>query len=46
MVREQRIGILQAAAATAFFSFGTILVRWAEALSPLEIERTKLKRLK
>ncbi|MBI4537561.1 MAG: DMT family transporter [candidate division NC10 bacterium] len=42
MNREHRIGILQAMLATVFFSTGAILVRWAAALSPLEITSLRL----
>ncbi len=42
MTREHRIGILQAVAATGCFSIGAILVRWAEAFSPLEITSLRL----
>jgi drug/metabolite transporter (DMT)-like permease len=37
MTREAWIGVAQAATATAFFSTGAILVRWAQDLSPAEV---------
>lgn len=42
MTPDQRIGLLQAIAATLFFSTGALLVRWAGALSPLEIASARL----
>jgi drug/metabolite transporter (DMT)-like permease len=42
MTREEWIGVLQAAAATGFFAFGAILVRWAAPLSPVEITSLRL----
>lgn len=42
MTREGRIGVVQAAAATGFFSTGAILVRWAQDLSPVEVTSLRL----
>lgn len=42
MTRDARIGILQAVAATGFFSSGAILVRWAQDLSPVEVTSLRL----
>ena len=42
MTRAARIGILQAVAATGFFSTGAVLVRWAQDLSPVEVTSLRL----
>ena len=42
MTREGWIGLAQAAGATAFFSTGAILVRWAQELSPLEVTSLRM----
>jgi drug/metabolite transporter (DMT)-like permease len=42
MTSEYRLGLLQAVTATACFSSGAILVRWASAFSPLEIASLRL----
>jgi drug/metabolite transporter (DMT)-like permease len=42
MTRAEGIGVAQAALATACFSMGAILVRWAAALSPLEVTSLRM----
>lgn len=42
MTRAEAIGTVQAALATACFSMGAILVRWAAALSPLEVTSLRM----
>lgn len=42
MTREGWIGIVQAAAAAGLFSTGAILVRWAQALPPVEVASLRM----
>jgi len=42
MTRHGWVGVTQAVTATAFFSFGAILVRWAAELTPVEITALRL----
>ncbi len=42
MTRDEMTGVAQAAAATACFSTGAILVRWASDLSPVEVTSLRL----
>ncbi len=42
MTRESWIGVAQAGAAAAFFSWGAILVRWAQPLSPTEVTSLRM----
>ena len=42
MTREESIGVVQAVAATLCFSVGALLVRWAAALSPIEVTSLRL----
>jgi drug/metabolite transporter (DMT)-like permease len=42
MGRDEWVGVGEAVSATAFFSMGAILVRWASALSPLEVTSLRM----
>ena len=42
MTRDERIGVLQAAAAAGLFSTGAILVRWAQEMSPVEVTSLRM----
>jgi drug/metabolite transporter (DMT)-like permease len=42
MTRAEGIGVVQAGIATVCFSMGAILVRWAAALSPLEVTSLRM----
>ena len=42
MTRDESIGVVQAVAATLCFSVGALLVRWAAALSPIEVTSLRL----
>ncbi len=42
MTRPEWVGIGEAVSATLFFSTGAILVRWASALSPLEVTSARM----
>jgi drug/metabolite transporter (DMT)-like permease len=42
MTRSEWVGVAEAVAGTLFFSTGAILVRWASALSPLEVTSLRM----
>ncbi len=42
VTRDEWVGVGQAVAATGFFSTGAILVRWAEALTPVEVTSLRM----
>ena len=42
MTREGWIGVAQAGAAAVFLSWGAILVRWAQPLSPTEVTSLRM----